>query len=1345
MIASRVRFSALPVARCLRPLGLAALGAWLACGRPTPADDAPASAGQSAPANGSVVGPAMSDEPWVLGGSNSGSINGGNPAAKAIADDVGGFGVNARAGHVAGEGVGRRESISYIELAPYLTVESLFVAGDFRFLRTNTGDLGGSGGAILRRYRADRNAIWGANLYFDVDHTYGAQFQQVGLGFEYLSNRLDNRTNFYIPFGTDTKPIASGLVAGSEQFVGNNLFFSRFTDSTTAASGFDTTFTMPVAGRIAERINLEASAGAYYFRPNGGDLRDFAGPKLRVDMTFVRRLFHLYGEATYDRVNKGLVFVGMDINYWNRWDEKPRLGGHQFHRITEWTRRNWTMVASTERSIEAGITAINPGTGLPYFFEHVDSNFTALPSDGSFERPWTTIQQAQTSPPNTVGDIIYVHAGSVFNTPLVMNDGEIIVGEGTVFDLPVTVGTQEVILPATGKPGGRPNFDLITGTPVTLANNVTLSGFTISSTTNGPAILGSGITNATLQDIDVQDVNNGHGIHFLNSAGLITLDNVNVLRSNPADAATGADLDAFRVEGGTARIIYRDSTIENTDGRAVRITSAGGLVDMRSVLVNSRQRVVGNTDEGVIVQNSSADVVFGPLGLQNGTIDLLNNSGRITFAEPVQLDDSNPNPENPNGFPIQVNGHSGAIVFNPGATVVINHRPDWAIDLRNISGSIRFHDDVTIGPGTGFGVFDGALRWQQNSGAFIMDGLFSVDQAAQAILIGDANPALANLAGSTFTMNGLFNITNGSLFSTGDIEILNDPSVVTFNGGTDTDRTLKNFLTVQNTTGAITFNGDTVVSDTFAAFSGAVNITGATGPVLFNRLSVTDIAAVANAQSSIFVNNSGDITFNELNVDISGGTLQGAVSIQNSGTITSNGGTIIARGAGATGGGTAGGAIRLVNNGRIRWVSDSISSRQDAVGILVSGQPGFFIVRGTGQAGSGGSIVANGGVTVGVDTGAIFDYTGQDPTDAENLVELNDMVFNANERAIVATNLNNFVLRNTTVSNTSASNGVLLSDIINVLIEDSTFTSNAGTVVNASIGINPADTKFNYQFLGNSFVDSAASSSTSMIRIDNVGAGAGAELELLVFENGAPTSGRTGFVANRTNPNIANPNLFDEASAFAVRWNGPALVQFERNSFALIGGVGQEGVEFINADSSALTTFNFIENALVANSATDAFGVRFDAAGPAQVNIIGNKTINSPGRPFQGFQMSGLRATAYELTLRNAGNLVRLEDNEITFAGDDSVGFGFPFLGGNTRMNIEGNDIDFTQQVNATAPGERGFNFGPVIGTVFFSGTRNNTVQYAQPDALSSPFPNPFIGSSVGTFQLNGQKAPAGP
>ncbi|MFV0442324.1 MAG: beta strand repeat-containing protein [Planctomycetaceae bacterium] len=1362
MTSSRVPPSVLSACWRISPAVLAAIGVWFASRGPVSADDEVTTPPPVATAEPQFASDEGDGDVWELRPSNSGSISGGRGPAKPQPDDVGGFGVNARAGHIAGDTIDSDESRTFIELAPFTTIDSLFLGGDFRFLRTNEGDFSGTGGLIVRRFIPGRNAIFGTNLFFDVDDSHGAQFQQVGFGFEWLTNRLDNRTNVYLPYGDKTKVTSSGVVAGSGVLTGNSLYYSRYSNQTTAAAGVDTMFTMPIPGRIAERINLELSAGAYYFAPNDGGLRDFAGPKFRADATLVRRLLHSYLEVTNDNVNDTLVSFGVDVNYWNRYDERPRLGGNQFHRITDYVRRNWNIVTSNEQLREDGIAAINPATGLAYHIEHVDSNATALPGDGTYERPYTSLQIAQGSPPGAPNTIIYAHAGSVFNTPLVMNDGEIIVGEGSQFALALPGTPETVLMPVTGKSGGRPTIDGINGTAVTLADNTTLSGFLITNTTGGPAILGDGITNTNLSNINVYNVDGGPGIVFRQSHGQINLNDVGVLHGTLTDPLSGTDGDSFVVDGGNASILYTNSRLENQQARTVRVTNgARGQLNMASVDLYSF-----NSGTGVIVENSSTKVTFGDINLSNGgTLDLLDITGDITFVQPVLIDNSASNAENATGIPLQVNGSSGTILFSPAADVFITNRPATGVDLRNVSGTVHFAGDLTVQEGN---FFTPALVWQENSGDFISDGVFtagvstldSPDQS-QGILIGDRAGLLSNLDGSTFTMNGQFNIFNtygNQIIAIGPpvvtqansaIEILNDPTRIRFNGGVINGRnpTVASPLTPRPTggieilgaTGAIAFNGTTLIDNEpldnadplFNAPSlvSAVDIQNSTGAILFDNLRVISSGGGAGANSGVLALNNGDLTFNHLDVIWSGVNLSAAaVEIRNNGLVTAKGGNIVA---------DPGNGLILTDNEELAFTVDSVTARLGINGVEVSGSPGHFVIAGNGNAGGGGII------TLAVGSGISVDYTGQDPNDSANYVQINDVELNSNFNAITANNLYGITLNNVGVANTFLTDALSYNNVVNAGVFNSRFVGNAGTVFAADMSIIPTDQDFAYQFEGNRFTDTSTISDAPMVRLRTQTGSAGAGLDLIVRNNGGPTSGFTGFTYSRSDTSLSN-----NAAAFDVHWNGPITrALFERNSFAMIGdtNVGQTAVSITNADFSSSTNFAFRENSINAGAGEDSTGVFLNSAGTAYVDISGNQTINTPGQPFRGITMLGERAQAFQLTMLNSGNIVNFSDNEIHMFNDNTIGLNLAGVGGDTSLTANGNLMRFHSNFTASGPGERGFRFGPMSGTYYFYSNRNNRVLYDQPDIFSIAFPDPFNSPHVGTIIINNQRLPTNP
>ena len=86
----------------------------------------------------------------------------------------GGFGTQLTGGHVAGEGVGRKESISYIGLQPYMLFGQTLAFGDARLTRGNEGELAWSFGGGLRHYISQWDAIVGGNSYLDRDQLSGA-------------------------------------------------------------------------------------------------------------------------------------------------------------------------------------------------------------------------------------------------------------------------------------------------------------------------------------------------------------------------------------------------------------------------------------------------------------------------------------------------------------------------------------------------------------------------------------------------------------------------------------------------------------------------------------------------------------------------------------------------------------------------------------------------------------------------------------------------------------------------------------------------------------------------------------------------------------------------------------------------------------------------------------------------------------------------------------------------------------------------------------------------------------------------------------------------------------------
>ncbi len=85
--------------------------------------------------------------------------NSSGSASEVIDSNRRGFGMSFRGGHVAGDTVGREDSITYIGLSPYINIEDGLLFGDSRLARGNDGGLVYSFGSGYRHYIPDLDVV----------------------------------------------------------------------------------------------------------------------------------------------------------------------------------------------------------------------------------------------------------------------------------------------------------------------------------------------------------------------------------------------------------------------------------------------------------------------------------------------------------------------------------------------------------------------------------------------------------------------------------------------------------------------------------------------------------------------------------------------------------------------------------------------------------------------------------------------------------------------------------------------------------------------------------------------------------------------------------------------------------------------------------------------------------------------------------------------------------------------------------------------------------------------------------------------------------------------------------
>ncbi len=503
-------------------------GSALAQPGPGPAQQAPPQVASRQPEQ--VFAQAAASDAFIMNQPPSGSIAYQQPQYDREIG-IGGTGALARMGHIAGQTVGRNQSITHFEVMPYAFVDNTMWYTDGRFYTTNNGSVGGSGGVGVRQFLPTYNSIIGAGVFYDGDGTRAKTFTQLGLSLEYLSEFLDVRTNLYANTGRKSALLGTSFIQGSEHFVDDNIAFNTQTRRAAGSDGLDVTFTVPVPGEVFQAINLEASAGGYHYVANDFDLDDATGYRLRLDGDFLASTVHTFLEFTSDKVFNNNVIFGADLNYYHDVQRRPRLGHNQFNRMSEWVRRNYTAVAIEDTVVNPDELAINPDTGNPYIVLHVRNivpadpafpNFPAPAGDGSIDTPYQFIDEAQLDPRDA--DIIYVHAGSIFNDmPVVIEPNQQVLGEGVEHLIQVSNPLPKsgvIVLPDATGGDELPILQDTLGTAVTLADNSVFAGFEINNTT-GTAIFGDSINGSEVRDVTITDTNGAaaHGVHLVDTTG----------------------------------------------------------------------------------------------------------------------------------------------------------------------------------------------------------------------------------------------------------------------------------------------------------------------------------------------------------------------------------------------------------------------------------------------------------------------------------------------------------------------------------------------------------------------------------------------------------------------------------------------------------------------------------------------------------------------------------------------------------------------------------------------------------------------------------------------------------
>ena len=1251
-------------------------------------------------------------------------------ASEVVDSNTNGLGVTFRGGHMAGSTVGREESITHINLMPYVSINDGMLFGDSRLLRANKGDLGWSFGGGYRHYIQDWDVVIGGNGYYDHDGLTGADMQQWSAGAEVLAHGWEMRGNYYQTFGDTFSLVGQRIDQNSAAFAGNNITFTRIDTFAEALKGFDAEAGVLLPGDIAERFDLRAFGGGYFYE--GENIDGFAGWSTRLQAD-IGRWLELGLKLTDDEIFSTTLSFNAAV-YFGGFESQEHTKRSAIQRFRDPVRRNMNVVASTSDTLAPGQIAINPDDNQPFTVAHVNSNDLIGPFNGTVENPFASLSQGLQA--NT--DIVFVHAGSQFNAApqniVNLLPSQKLIGEGLIqtnrsTETSVTVlalGNElQLILPDSPTFAANPNLLRPTignsaGNAVTMADNSTFSGFIIDNPT-GNGIFSNGAIDTFINDVLVQGA--GQSAIFLqNTSGTTAITNTTLI----ADAAATGP--TFHVDGGAGTVRFSSTdnfllaSITNASPQESVLLEnmTGGNVDM------IRSSVTEDGGLGVVIRNNTGGAAtLDNLNLanSNGTgIAILDSAGNYTIRKTSpQLQQTTVT--NAALQSILVNNASGTISFTDD--VLISSRNAEGVEVRFSSGDVTFNGNVTLN--------DLAAGAVARAGVFVHDQLANGSVTFQdQLTIRGANTrgSLAegvfltnNDAASEFLVNGDTNIVGTDGIS---VRIDNNNGLARFLGQTQISQRLLEGIAITNSAGAVQFGGTagdvaTVLNDLGApSQSAAILATDNSANIVFGGVSID------NAQGNLpggagmhLVNNTGEINVGTLNI----------VSLDGIGLFGLNNASIEIRGGDILSDNQA--AVNIEESGIDITLESVTSSNSPNYGIRLVETNKTNLQTFEVDPNIVNDVPGDGGIISGAKG------NGLDDNDAAGVflqnagqVRLRAMTLDDNEFGVRIRNTEttpglpdsvkqNFILERSLVQESDI-RGIDSQDLMGLSIQNSTFDNNGDDAAEGreTILLNyttrlDLDTITRFSQANDPFVvtieDSDFTSVTNdVIRVGQTGIGStGAAIRFDLLRTSFTVSDTSDFTG------AGGADLLDDA--FIFDWDGPAQVILEDNLFDMISVNQQQAVRLITDSNTDELDFSFQRNRVNVNNVTLNEGaVDLDLTGPANMNSanfqIANNVLNlSDGTGVNNNNAGGL-PTGFELTLNRVAD-VGFVNNDIIIAADGGTGIHIDRTVGSSQFLISGNRIGFSDFGNQP---ERGIIFRQVTGVVSLFGNVDNEVVILQ-------------------------------
>lgn len=744
-------------------------------------------------------------------------------------------GARGRIGFLAGDTVGRSNSLTHFELMPYWRTQDGVVLGDVRFFLSD-GDVGANFGLGYRSLVREVDRVFGGIVWFDIDELSGEQAQQVTVSLESYGEAVDALANLYIPVGEDT---VGALTTQNQRFVGNQLLFDQSGTLGDVMGGGDVQIGYRVPGRLARDHQLRLFAGAYHYSGDSAD--DINGFLARIEATFFGAFDSQLKLTTDDTFGTNVLF-GVSVGFSGGF-RQDQWRSCEPDAVTRYPTRQYNAVVVDQTISRTGLVAADPETGNAWSFSHVNSAASGT-MDGSVESPWNNIASALAGG----SDYVLVHGNSVFtgaDAAVVLADGQRLWGEGPGIEHMLQAeGAGSLILPSVVG-GAAPVLQGSASNSVTMASGSELIGFTIDSS-GGSGVVLDGISDARVSQVSVLNAA-VDGVRVANISGSVSVLDTSVTDAGGAalriDGVTG-DVTATGTYvnttgqalvlaniGSSANVDLSGATFSNDSGSGLMFQQVGGHVTLSDVSLSDSGDAGIHIDGGsgtiafagtttiqsaigdaIRIHNSDADVTFESLVIRDAGgagISVLGNTNTASLnvtgttsisgsaAEAIRIEENDGavtfgalDIETAGGAGIVITDTEGQVQFDESVSIVAEQLSgDSPLQIHDSAADVVFVGDVTITNATGHS----AVNLQNNTGSTSFASLNVDSNGSAAVHARDAG-SLAILDGSVTT-------TDGAAFDIADSATDISLTTVTVDGGDFGIR-------LEDTTGSFIINGD---------------------------------------------------------------------------------------------------------------------------------------------------------------------------------------------------------------------------------------------------------------------------------------------------------------------------------------------------------------------------------------------------------------------------------------------------------------------------------------------------------------------------------------------------------